>query len=159
MNENEILQKLILVCNTKADAVKRVRILKEFLENKFFKNKSLNLEKFLKSLKASEYDIEAMKQLPAQFYASFNKNNAYPIIRKISKALDKLETIHLYVPVELTEGELFKIGSWFKKNVAKNLTLGCALSRNGVYRDFSLKYFLQGKRPEINKILDNYVKT
>jgi len=168
MNEEKLLQILISICFTKSQANKRFWILREFLENKFFKKKVQKLENFLKKSNTSPDDTEALLHLPASFYSAFNKENTYPLLTKIDKALNKADSIHLYLPVDLTDKYLEKVGSWFKQNVGKfilleiqtvkNLTLGITLSINGVYHDYSLKYFLSKKRQQINKAFEDYVK-
>lgn len=168
MNDGELLQNLVRVCFTKTEVSRRLRIIREYLENKFFKSKTKNLKSFFINSKYPSSDTLAIEKLSPDFFASFNKNNAYPQLTKIGKALNNLDTIHLYLPADFPPNDLSRVGLWFKKNVAEDvlleieidssLTLGCAVSKNGIYHDFSLKYFLKNKRLQILQVLGDYVK-
>ena len=161
MDTDSLLQYLVNKSYTKADLNHRIRIIREFLEKKYFGKKKVS---------STAPDVKALGKLKLsrEFFASFDKNNLYPVLAKIAKAGSKLETIHLYLPFDLPETEKDKLGSWFKKNVGehvlleldidRSLSLGCTFSAKGVFHDYSLNYFLKKKTPEINNLIGRYVK-
>lgn len=168
MNENKLLDQLIKVSQTKTDITRRLRLLREFLENKYYSKKKLTLESFLKTAKCSREDATALSSLSSDFYKSFTKGSTYPLLSKMEKLLNNQDIIHLYTPYEFPPEEKERLGRWFKVNVRKDvileiaadpkLTLGFAFAYKGVYHNFALKYFLDKNRRQINTILDNYVK-
>ena len=168
MDESKLLQKLISVSHTKIDLNRRLRVLREFLEQKYYSGGTGDLDTFLKSANCSADDAKALSSLDRDFYKSFTKNNTYPVLNKITKLVNKEEVLHVYVPYEMSEQEKEKLGSWFKENVNGNLileihldpalTLGCAFAFKGVYHNYSLKYFINNNRREIAKLMDRYEK-
>lgn len=154
-DKNALLTKLLEKNYTKQELIGKLRTLREFLERKYFSG-------------VSEVSRKDLRELDDKFINAFNKKNAYLLLKKIEADLNTIEPIHLYLPIEVKDAELEKLGTWFKKNVSKMailelhldqaLTLGCAVAYKGVYRDFSLKYYIKSYRKEIAAILDKYEK-
>jgi len=168
MEEKELLSQLISLSYTKTDITRRLRILREFFEQKYYSSGGRSLEEFLKTAKCTKEDSGMLLSLDSKFYKNFTKSNTYPCLAKLDRLLNKEEVIHVYLPYEPMAEEKEKIGSWFKKNISKNvildiqvdssITLGCAFAYKGIYHNFSLKYFMDIKRGEISQLLDKYVQ-
>lgn len=166
-DENNLYKELKKVSFTKADLNNRLNLLRSYLENRFFAKKSKPLVVFLQNPEINPEDSLAIKKLSKNFFAAFDKNNAYSLLSTIEKTAEKDEVLKVYLPVEFTGKEKDKVASWFKDNLAvdyiidievdPSLTLGFSFASKGVYHDFSLKYFVNKLRPQIKSILERYV--
>ena len=168
MDEKELLTQLVTVSYTKTDLTRKLRVLREFLEQKYYSQGGQTLADFLKVANCTKEDTSALLSLKSEFYKSFTKYNSYPLLNKINRLLNKEEIIHVYLPYEMEDAEKEKLGIWFKKNVNNkvilelivdpSLILGCAFAYKGVYHNFSLKFFINSYRQDIRKLLDRYAQ-
>ena len=161
------LQSIVLTNTyTKTDYLRRLTILREFLENKFYKEKDLKLVDFLTRTKVSQHDRETLEKLDVNFFNLFTVDNLYTIINGLTAALKALPILTLYLAVILDEYQLDELGKWFRQNLNPELIMdvrcnptlvsGCSYVWNNKYKDLSLHYFLSQKQELINKIIDAY---
>ena len=156
----------------KADLLRRIRIIREFTEQRFFasdgeKGKK-DLEEFLSKDEFSDDDRKIIKGYGQEFFRSYTKENAYDFLEEIEKGVKKLETINVYVPMELDAASVEKLGMWVRDSIGQNILIelhidvtavgGCAFARGGAYHDFSLHHAFTTHGKEIKGILDNYIK-
>lgn len=134
-------------------ARRRLSVLKNYLNEKFF-NQPVN-----ESLSAiSPEDEEWLKSLPEEFLKNFTKLNCQNQIEDLRTKITNLEPLIIYLPLQIPDIEIDKIGTWLRKNTSQvifdtklNPTLlgGGAFSLKGVSRDYSLKLRIDAQREKI----------
>lgn len=166
MDEQQILNFILQNTFTKAGFLKRLAILRGFLEAKFFKKSDLTLQSFLESRQIIELNKEAILSWQNQFIQNLTAQNSYQIINKLTEKLKDLPVITVYLAVLIPETDIEKIGSWFRTNLGSqimleiylnaNLVAGCAFVWMGKYHDYSLHNLIIQKKDQISAILDSY---
>src|SRR3989338_5603413 len=147
MNVSQIEQIILQNTFSKTDYLRRLTILREFLEKKYFSDGSITFLDFLNQIKASQHDREATVFWEEHFFNLFTKDN-------------------LYLPVMLDDYQIDDLGRWFRTNINPEVLMdikinllmvsGCAYVWKGKYHDLSLHYFLSKKQSIINKIIEAY---
>lgn len=168
MDVNQIQQIILQKTYTKSDYIKRVSILREYLETKFFKDGSLGFPRFLETINISENDRETLLVLDEHFFNLFTKDNLYLIINGLTESLKALPILTLYLAVNLDDSQINLLGRWFRQNLNPELIMeircnptlvtGCAYAWNNHYKDLSLHFLLAQKEELINKIIESYVR-
>ena len=167
MTEEKLLSMLLRETYTKSDILRRLRLLREYLEFKYFSSeRQTDLSYFLAKHNVPEVDIGVFASFSDEFYASFTKENAYTELTKLSEAVDKQPQIVVLVPYDFGAEEIMRLGRWMRTNIhpqmiielRNNPTLlgGCAFAYEGYYHDFSLRYYMMKKREEIRAIIAKY---
>jgi acylphosphatase len=167
MNDDQLLQAILDVSFVKADVLRRMRIVREFLEQRFFTpGEKRDLKEFLEYAKVSPDDEAVFHAWGESFFHSFTKENAYELLEQVKGQVKDLPTVNLYVPVEMGPDEVKKLGEWFRKNVNKTMLIelhiepdtlgGCAFAWSGVYTDYSLKHYLHKRMDAVRKVLTDY---
>lgn len=156
---------------TKNDFYQRSLLLKEFFEYLFFSDHGKEthkdiLKNFLKDKEISKELSDVMNSWSDLFYTSFTSENFNTLIDEIEKEFEKLPIVVMYVPISLPFDEIKKLGEWVRTNITANVLMdvkvdpevvgGCAFVWNGVYHDFSLKYFFDKKVNDIVTMVRNY---
>lgn len=167
MEIQELMFTIIKTAYTKADIQRRMRLLREYLEQIHFTGERIDLTKFLLSRRAQTDDIDAFLSWGNEFFDTFTKEKAYPILNAISEHMKTLPVISMYIPYEPVPAEINKLGIWVRRNVDEQVLIdlhtdptllgGCAFAWQGTYRDYSLRYYMQKKREEIAKVIQEYV--
>ena len=168
MDVRQIQQIIITKTFTKPDYIKRVTILREYLETKFFKDPSISFEKYLESINITPQDKEAFAALDEHFFNLFTRDNLYLIINGLSESMKSLPVLTLYLAVNMDDIQVNELGIWFRKNLNPELIMdihcnptlvtGCAYVWNNKYKDLSLHYILSQKEDLINKIIETYAR-
>lgn len=167
MTEEQLLKTIIDTSFIKADVLRRIRIIREYLEQTFFTpGDKKDLKDFLTGSNVSEADREVLLGWNREFFHTFTKDNAYDLLEKISAFVKDLPTINLYVPVELDASEIPSLGAWMRANVDKGVLIeihvdsstvgGCALAWNGIYSDYSLRHYLHKRMDGVRKVLTEF---
>jgi len=166
MDEQQILSIILQNTFTRASFLKRLAILRGFLEAKFFKKSDLSLQSYLESRQIIRGDKEALLTWQNQFIPALTAQNSYRIINKLTEKLKDLPVITVYIAVLIPEADIDKIGSWFRTNLGsqvmleiyQNATLvaGCAFVWMGSYHDYSLHNLIIQKKDQISALLDRY---
>lgn len=148
--DNKILDTILKNTYTKNQALKRLRLLKDFLNFVFFEKTqalspqlsansqqsgSLNfeseavlksdLEEFRKIVFAKDNpedlkELDFLAKLDSKFYVGFDHNNLHRQLEELEKQILGVKTVVLYIPFELPTQELEKLGAWFKYNLGVN---------------------------------------
>ncbi len=165
------LNEIIKTTYTKNDFHRKIVFLKEFFSNFFFTEKSSkNLKKalgdFLKNEDVSDCFSKSLTSLGDKFYDSFDTKNYNKLLNELESSIDALPHITIYAPILLPDDEVVKLGKWVRENIKENLVIdlevdsnvigGCSFVWNGVYHDYSLRYFIDNNRNEIKKMVRNY---
>lgn len=150
------------------------------------KTQSDKFEQFKASYKNEGIDdqmVENFKWIGSlgEIVKLFNPQKIDSQFSQLEKSIQDTKTVIVYLPMELnlenynfSVGESsssrvspqIKIGRWIKENVDKKMIFdvaidpsligGCALSLNGVYKDFSLKAKIEENKAAILKSLTEY---
>lgn len=168
MTKEKLLETIVATTYTKVDAYRRIRVWREFLEQKYFgKGKKTVLLEYLKKKDVSVGDIEAIDSWGSAFYDSFDKDSAYELTDILTESLKSLALISIYIPFEATDADHKRFGEWVRANIDKYALIeihvdtqvfgGCAVSVDGRYYDFSLRHRLEQHTAEIHGILSKYL--
>ena len=167
MNNHELLHTILNKAYTKSDALRRLHLLREYLEQSLFSTDSnLTLNDFLDQQNSSDEDYYIMTSWKKSLYNSITQENLYKIINAISEEIKSYPTIIIYLPHKPENKDIKKIGSWFHKNISENILIdiktdeekigGCAFVRNGIYFDYSLHHYIQKNRESILNLINEY---
>jgi hypothetical protein len=167
MEPEKVTKTILTNTYTKSDLSKRIRMLRQYLETCFFKPEKTEMTKFLISEYATTDDIDAFISWGEKFFHSFTKENTYKIIEEVEKLIKKMNLVSMYIPYEPVPAEITKLGKWFRNNVGDEALIdlrtdptllgGCAFVYKGIYRDYSLRYYMAKKKEEISKLVADYV--
>lgn len=165
---NELLHELLDSTYTKDNLHRKVMLLEEFFENYFFKEQvegSLKdrFKHFLLEQSMGEYLRGSLLTLSDNFYGMFSADNFRNVLDDVREEEKNRPHITLYVATLLPPIEVEKLGKWARNNIAPGIFLnlqidnnvigGCAFAWNGVYHDYSLRYYIDKKRTEIRSLL------
>lgn len=171
MNQDYISQ-FLRTTYTKHQALTRFRILVDFLNFRFFSSTSniseddTVLDQFNKFKttysRDIELDIEFFSRLDPSFFSQFKKDNVNTLLSELNKAINTDQICLVYLPFEMPQSEIEKLGLWFK-NISANQLIeikydggligGVALSYKGIYKDFSLKERIKENQTKIIETL------
>ncbi len=171
MTTDVTLGKFLTLTYTKREALKRLRLIRHFLDFKIY---SLKEEKDFKKLieayskKDPEADKQFILELGDEFFNAFVPAEADTQIKELEAGIEKIKTVTLYTPFEIPQIDVERMGSWLKKTVGTsalfdlefdpNLIGGCALSYNGIYKDYSLRKRLEDNKTEVLNMLTGFKK-
>lgn len=147
----------------------RLRILKEYLLQKYFGEKtSQDSQETINSSLLPE-DEAWLKSLPESFLKQFNKDNVYAGLDELEKSSQDVPVLTLYLTFEPDESTLAQIGSKVRNLFGPNILLdikldlslvaGCALGWKGVMRDYSLKSQIEAKKGEISAAFKKFLRS
>lgn len=174
------LQILLINTFTKNEMLRRLRMLSDLINYKIFKlGNTSDLKKVFEAVKLEysqqsfhphfEADLEFFEGLSENFYAGFLPEHASTQLEAIEKQVSETKIILIYVPFEMPEIEIQKLGKWFKQNMGPlilfdlvfdpSLIGGCALSLNGIYKDYSLKQKINDNKSLVLEQLTGYKKS
>ncbi len=166
MNEQELLSIILQNTYTKADYLRRLSLLREYFEEKFFSINNQTMTDFLTSQNSSEEDLAAMSSWNPSFYNSFSRNNLYHLLDSLTKYIKEIPIITLYIPIDTSDSDKYALGKWFRTSVATDILLdiridekkvgGLAFIKSSRFFDYSLPYFISKNRNNILKMIDNF---
>ncbi len=167
MTEKEMLETILKTGFVKSDVHRRLRILRQYLEQTFFgSGDKKTLADFLVDIGASPDDRQIMLSWGDDFYTTFTKDNAYDLVDSVGSAIKDLPVINVYVPIHLDAEQIARLGSWFRQNVDAHILVefhrdhatigGCAFAWQGVYQDYSLRHYLRARGDDIRAIIDRF---
>jgi hypothetical protein len=151
----------------KADVLRRIHIIREYLEQRFFTpGEKHELPEYLDIAKIDPDDKNALITWGSTFFNQFTKENAYSILDLMTQEVKNLPIINMYVPVGLPHEDVGKLGTWVRQNVNASVLIelhidastfgGCAFAWNGVYYDYTLRHYMRKKTESIRKIISDY---
>lgn len=162
------LKELIETTYTKDDLHRKTMLLQEFFSKYFFETGERPplkdaLKRFLEEVAAEPHIAESLLALPDESLTHITQESFQGVLDEINKAVAHAPEAVLYVPVELPAAEVQRLCEWFRKNVVSDVYLdmsvdgnvigGCAFVWNGVYHDFSLRYYLEAHKTELRALI------
>lgn len=167
-NTDSLFSPILRTCFTKTEFYRRINILRDFLEAKFFMGETHSLQDWLYARHTPEEDMNVLLSWGKPFYDSFTADTMYQLITDCTNAVGNLPILTIYLPFTPADREKVTIGLWCRKNVDPrcildirsdpSLVAGCTLSWNGVYRDYSLHSFIESTRDGVKKLIGQYAK-
>lgn len=168
MTDEELLLTILGNSFVKADVLRRLRIVREYLEQRFYTPGEIkDLTGYLTSGGVGEEDQKALTNWGEEFFRTFTKENAYETLEHIISQIKTLPLINLYIPIDLHGEQIDTLGKWFRENVDKKILVeihvesstfgGCAFAWNGVYFDYTLRHYMKSKMTGIRHVLDDFV--
>lgn len=167
MKTEELLTHFLKNTFTKKDISKRLRLLREYFEAGYFTFNESDVTKFLLTKHATTDDINAFISWGDDFYASFTKDTMYDIVNTLTGMVKELPCVVVYIPYEAVPAEVIRLGTWCRSNINEAVVVdlktdttllgGCAFVWKGMYRDYSLRYYMRKRREQITKIINEYV--
>jgi F0F1-type ATP synthase delta subunit len=176
MEQTNLIDPIIYLSITTNQAIRRIRVVKAFVnfilfENKDQKDFDRSLVEFAQDREKRKLadshlqeDILFIRSLGIQYFSQFTAKNIGDIFSEVDKRVDEGKIITLYIPFNIPEDELAKLGGWFKSNLGNttlldisydpNIIGGCAISYKGVYKDYSLREKINQNK---NRILESLV--
>jgi hypothetical protein len=148
MTGTELTDKLLATSVTRGEILRRIGAIRDFLEQKFFKPNPITLADYVK-IRNVDGDPAILMGLGDDFYASFTRENVYQTLETISKTVNSLPTIILYLPFMPSGEEMLKLSDWVRKIIAAGVlveikqaavTGGCVVVNDGIWRDYTLRY-------------------
>lgn len=113
-------------------------------------------------------DINYFENLPEDFFSGFIPEHANTQLEQLEKQIEEAKAVLVYVPFEMPENEIENLGKWFKQNMGglvlfdlvfdPGLIGGCALSLNGIYKDYSLRQKIADNKQAVLQQLTEYKK-
>lgn len=156
---NDILNLMMENTYTLPDLKHRLRILKEYLEAQVFsKNTSLSFD---------PEDSAWLNSLPSGLFSQFNKDNLPDIFTTLEQTIDKISPLTLYLSFEPNKEIVSAISAWLRQNLSQKPILeikfdpgligGCALVKDGIYKDYSLKARIEEQKEVILTEFKKYI--
>lgn len=168
MDVSQIQSIILAKTYTRADYLRRISLIREYLESRFFKDNPENFTVFLGFQKASHHDHDALNLLDEHFFNLFTRENLYPVINALTESLKSLPVLTVYLAIIIDDYLVDELGVWFRKKLHPELIMeihcnpslvsGLAYVWNNKYHDLSLRYFFSKKEEIINKIIEDYAK-
>ncbi len=179
MNTEELTKTLLATTYTKAQSLRRLRLIQDFLNFWVFTphDQAESTQKISEFI-ANETNITpADQQWALQFFTDFvprignlsdqlHRNQVLSTLQQAEENLAKTEILKLYIPFDMPGDQILRLGQWVKTNISPlvlmelhfngELLAGCAMSWKGVYRDYSLGGQIAQNRAEILQSLTSF---
>jgi len=168
MNTNELTQAIMKGSFDKGTIIRRIGVARQYLEQVYFTPNKQPFGDWAPKAGIKPEDIDVLTALDGPFWDSFTRETMYKTIDEMRESIGKLPTIGLYVPHRPNAADELKYGEWLRTNINPELVLdvhvddgvvgGCAITADGMWRDYSVRYFMRKRRDDIIGILTNYVE-
>lgn len=154
---DEIFNVILKNTYTTSQFKHRLRILRDFFNQKFFSG--------ISQIELTEVDKKWLSSLPKDFFEKFTKDNLTSTFTTLDTKLSQTPTLVLNIAFDPTDEALAQIGEYTRKNFTSfsliqtkydpRLIAGCSLIWKGINKDYSLKSQIEGKK---EAILENFKK-
>lgn len=168
--EKDIFNLIAKTAYTVPELRSRLRLLRDYIDFRLFSGRSeseTDVPTFLATHELSEGDVDAFSLWTEEFFAPFTRDEANNLLNQINERARGVPVVDLYIPFVPLRPDVVKWGEFLRANVDAfvffelhtdpTLLGGCAFAWNGVYHNFSLRYYMLKKRIEIREILNKYV--
>ena len=161
MNAEDIATAIISTTYTTADLHRRLRLLRQYFEKKFFTSgPKLAIADFINTQEeVGEGEADIFVSFGDEFYSSFTKETCYKLLDNVAGTAKKMPTVRLNLSFDPPSGEVAKLGTWFRQNLPVSVLIdlkidadafgGCTFAWDGKFQDYSLRYYLARSSAEI----------
>jgi hypothetical protein len=168
MDEKELMHGLMKGTFDRGTIIRRIGVARQYLEQVYFTPSRESFGDWAPKAGVQFDDVDVLAELDGPFWDSFARETMYQILENMRVAIGKLPSIGLYVPHKPEPADALGYGEWLRKNVNPNLVMdvhvddgtvgGCAIAADGMWRDYSVRYFMRKKRVDIINLLTSYVE-
>lgn len=162
---SNILSQILASTYTSSRLTKRLRLLREYLNQSFFSKKY----DFSSQSYVDKEDLEWIKNLDEQFLKQFKAESLDQTLDSLLEEAKKLPVLVIYIPVDFPDEEINRISQNVRQNLNKTILIdfkldptllaGCAFVWNGVYKDYSLRKKIDANRESILAQLKGFMKS
>lgn len=174
---DDVVQKVLSNTYIKADFYKRMAFLREFLEHLIYRgdsehasSESRTKQLLLYAQRSGNEDVApAVEAWGDGVLDVFTAEHMYDQLDELTRMIEEMPELVLYIPVALTDAHTASIGMWCRKNIDDHIVLqleidptvigGCAIAWKNARYDFSLRHFLRKHREELMNTLQVYGNT
>lgn len=166
MDEEQLFTTILHNTYTKTDYLRRLRILREFFEQKYYVKGDLSISKYLENHQINQTDQQVIKSWGNNFFSSFKQNNLSQLFNKFTGKIKAIPILTMYLAFIPQDNQVREISEWLRQElktsllidfrINPSLTTGCAFVWKGKYHDFSLKYFLSKNKEIITSLINEY---
>lgn len=156
---DEVL-KLFLQSNYSSNQIRhRFNTLKNFLQARLFNSNLL-----------SEIPVEDKKwleSLDSKLISYFNPYNMDTEFKSFEQRLHDIKPLTIFLPFQIPDEEVDNLGLYIRQNFKKdavleikfdgNLIGGAAISWNGVYKDYSIRFLITQNQTQLIEAFKNYL--
>jgi hypothetical protein len=168
MNKQELTQAIMKGSFDKGTIIRRIGVARQYLEQVYFTPNQQPFGEWAPKAGVKPEDIDVLTQLDGPFWDSFTRETMYQMLDDIRKDVGDLPTVGLYVPHRPNAPDELKYGAWLREKVNPELVMdihvddgvvgGCAITAAGMWRDYSVRYYMRKKRDDIIGIMTKYVE-
>ena len=154
------------IAYTEEEALRILRLMREYLEEYFFSKPDLSIPSFISSHAISGRDKELLSSLGQIFFVNFTRNNFYELLKDLKGQIEKDPIVTVYVPIGMDQENTKKIALWFKDNLSPGALMdlkiddklvgGISFVWKGVKHEYSFKMLFDKKKEEILDFLNEY---
>lgn len=159
----QIINTILHQTYTIQEISRRIRLLKEYVNNQLYKQTSIDLN----TLSSNGGDLNWLKSLPTDFFNQFNKADASEIFEQLDRFIAEQKPLLIYIPFEMPQDEIPKLGQWLRTTYGEDflfdlkydpsLLAGCSLVWNGLHRDYSVRKRIEDSQNEIIKEMNSFI--
>ncbi len=163
----KIISTMIEATYTTDDLIERLGLLRKYYDVVLFTEAT---SATVREVLEGKCDDRTLRLLEI-WVSTFEKQKIQPLV--VYETLDTVQeevagvpAITLYVPVRFNIMQVEQLGKWFRENVQPNILLslridprttgGCAFIWNDEYHNYSLRYYIEKEREEIDKVFNKY---
>lgn len=172
-DSGDILERVLSNTYSMSDAYRRLLVLEDMLQRLLFKedqspssvDEILHNQYETQSERASG---EAVAAWGTPLFDRFSKENLHLEMQTLKSTIEALPRLVLYVPILFDAKHIEEIGKWCRTHIDQRLLLdlrvdpqaagGCIIVWHDTLHDFSLRYFMQKRKAEFEKILEEHTR-
>lgn len=159
---NKLLDQLLAETYTRADALSRLRALKDlFLVEMFGSAQEIKPQTSRRETPGQH--TPWIVSLGSSIRRYFNRDNVYQLFDSLEEEIKKIKSLVIYLPSIMPEEGTVAIGKHLRKTygtrflmeikVDPSLLAGCGLVWNGIYKDYSIRQKIDGNRTKILEMI------
>ena len=168
MDKIELTQAIMKGSFDKGTIIRRIGVARQYLEQVYFTPNKQPFGEWAPKAGIKKEDISILTELDGPFWDSFTRETMYKTLDEIRDTIGALPTIGLYVPHRPKSADEVLYGEWLRSKVNPQLVMdihvddgvvgGCAITADGMWRDYSIRYYMRKKREDVINILTTYVE-
>ncbi len=152
--EDQLYKSIISNTYTAREFQKRLRVLKGYLLITLFGGQSKDADQ-------AEIDQESrwIQTLDRSLLNQINSKNFYPLFESLDKKIKSVRLLTIYISFDMPKDEVARLGQTLRQTYGAdflfdvrfdpNVIGGVALVWNGIYKDYSVRSNIDGKKAEI----------
>ena len=169
-----IYRALLVSTFTKEACLRRIRIMREYLEAICFSGEdTLSFVEYAKRVGVSPQDAQTVGHAVAMLRDAHSgqgilRTVVYEVTNGLVALVEAAKTTVLYLPIPIDDEIISKIGTWVRTELDEELLMefredasigiGAGISVHGRYQEYGVRYFLDQQKDKLFQIFDQVVK-